>query len=78
MALTDTQKSEHGYTSNFNKEPMVGKIGTTQTILRPSGRVIIDNVLYDAYTRGEYIEKDTAVEVVSEEGSTLKVKSYTA
>lgn len=74
MALTDTQQRSHGYTVNFNKESMVGKTGEAHTVLRPSGRVIIDGQLYDAFTRGEYVEKGTTIEVVSEEGSTLRVK----
>jgi membrane-bound serine protease (ClpP class) len=53
---------------------MIGKAGTAHTVLRPSGRVLIDGQIYDAFTKGGYIEKDSAIEVISEEGSTLKVK----
>ena len=74
MALTDTQEKQQGYTSNFNEGPMEGKIGTTFTILRPSGKVMIDGKIYDAFTRGEYIEKDEKIEVIGGEGSTLRVK----
>jgi membrane-bound serine protease (ClpP class) len=55
---------------------MIGKRGVAYTVLRPSGKIMIDNVLYDAYTRGEYIEKDTTVVVVSDEGTSLQVKAY--
>ena len=74
MALTDTQEKQQGYTSNFNEGPMEGKMGTTFTILRPSGKVMIDGKIYDAFTRGEYIEKDEKIEVIGGEGSTLRVK----
>jgi len=74
MALTDTQQSNKGYNANFNKVSMIGKAGTAHTVLRPSGRVLIDGQIYDAFTKGGYIEKDSAIEVISEEGSTLKVK----
>lgn len=74
MALTDTQQRSKGYSANFNKEPMVGKRGTAHTILRPSGRVIIDGQLYDAFTKAGYVEKGTPIEVIDEEGSTLRVK----
>jgi len=71
VALTDTQQ---GYTSNFVKEPMTGKIGTAYTVLRPSGKVLIEGQLYDAFTRGEYIEKGETVEVLDEETTSLRVK----
>ncbi len=75
VALQGEMTKELGYTSNFKKETYTGKKGVAYTILRPSGKVMIDGELYDAYTRGEYIEKDTAVEVISDEGTSLKVKS---
>jgi membrane-bound serine protease (ClpP class) len=75
VALTSTQDSALGYTSTSLTEVLIGKTGIAQTVLRPSGKVIIDDIMYDAYTRGEYIEKGQAVEVVSQEGTTLKVKS---
>jgi len=75
MALTDTQKKSLGYTSSGLKEPMTGKTGVAHTVLRPSGRVMIDGQVYDAFTRGDYVEKGTIIEVVSEEGSTLRVRA---
>jgi membrane-bound serine protease (ClpP class) len=74
MALTDTQQHSKGYTANFNKEPMVGKKGVAFTVLRPSGKVMIDDLIYDAFTKAGYVEKGKSIEVVSEEGSTLRVK----
>jgi membrane-bound serine protease (ClpP class) len=75
MALTDTQKKSLGYTSSGLKEPMTGKTGVAHTVLRPSGRVMIEGQVYDAFTRGDYVEKGTRIEVVSEEGSTLRVRA---
>jgi membrane-bound serine protease (ClpP class) len=49
--------------------------GTAHTVLRPSGKVMIGETIYDAYTRGEYIEKGQGVEVVSDEGTSLRVKA---
>ena len=74
IALTDTQESKEGYTVNASASALVGKKGTAYTVLRPSGKVMIDNQLYDAFTRGEFIEKGEAIEVISSEGVTLKVK----
>ncbi|MBL7855649.1 MAG: nodulation protein NfeD [Cyclobacteriaceae bacterium] len=74
IALTDTQESKEGYTVNASASALVGKKGTAYTVLRPSGKVMIENQLYDAFTRGEFIEKGEAIEVISSEGVTLKVK----
>ncbi len=74
MALTDTQETKQGYTSNFNDAQVIGKTGEAFTVLRPSGKVMIEGTLYDAFTRGEYIEKGERIEVISMEGSTLRVK----
>ena len=75
VALQDTQSSDEGFTSTFYTEDLMGKEGVAYTILRPSGRIEIDDVLYDAYTRGEYIEKGDKVVVISQEGTSLKVRS---
>jgi membrane-bound serine protease (ClpP class) len=74
VALTSTQDRNMGYTSTSFRGVLVGKRGITHTVLRPSGKILIDDIVYDAYTRGDYIDKGTTVEVVSDEGSTLKVK----
>lgn len=66
VALTDTQSSDKGFTSTFYTEDLMGKEGIAYTILRPSGRVEINEVLYDAYTRGEYIEKGEKIVVISQ------------
>lgn len=75
MTLTDTQKSSQGYTASARRESLQGKTGVAHTVLRPSGRVMIDGQVYDAFTRGDYVEKGTAIEVVSEEGATLRVRA---
>lgn len=74
IALTDTQNREAGYVSYQYKESLIGKKGTAQTVLRPSGKVMIEGKMYDAYTRGDFIERGQTVEVISEEGPSLKVK----
>lgn len=78
IALSETMEKSEGYTSNFKKESFVGKVGTAYTILRPSGKVMIDGEIYDAFARGNYIEKDVEIEVIAEEGTSLKVKEKTS
>lgn len=74
VALTDRQDSTKGYTANIIQEPLAGKTGIAQTVLRPSGKVLVDGIIYDAYSRGEFIEKGQPIEVIRVEGTTVKVK----
>lgn len=78
ISLTDTQDHAEGYTSNFNTGDLVGKTGTAYTVLRPSGKIMIEDQIYDAFSRGDYIEKGDTVKVLEIEGSTLKVRKITA
>ena len=40
----------------------------------PSGKVIIEDEMYDAYSRGEFIDKGEKIKVISTEGTSLRVK----
>ena len=74
FTLTSVQDSSTGYTSSFYNKSLIGSTGTVESIMRPSGRIMIDNTLYDAYTRGEYLEKGEKVKVIAAEGTSLKVQ----
>lgn len=79
ISLTDTQAQSDGYTSNFNNTgDLIGKTGTAYTVLRPSGKIMIEDQIYDAFSRGDYIEKGDHVTVLDIEGSTLKVRKIQA
>ncbi len=73
MALMSTQEKSEGYTARFH-ETMVGQSGVVHSVLRPSGKVMINNTLYDALTRGSYLEKGIEVTVIGEEGNALVVR----
>lgn len=75
VALVTTQKKSDGYIATSYSQDLLGKVGITSTILRPSGRVEIENEVYDAYTRGEYIEAGQEIVVVSQQGTSLQVRS---
>jgi len=75
VALVTTQDKEDGYVATFYKKELVGQEGVAMTILRPSGRIEIEEEIYDAYTRGEYIEAGEKVKVISQEGTSLKVRA---
>ncbi len=74
IALNDTQQKSEGYTVNTLSDTLIGKVGIAYTVLRPGGKVIIDDQIYDAFTRGDYVEKGESIEVIGNEGITLKVK----
>ena len=56
--------------------PGVGKTGTCQTDLRPSGTITIDGQPYDAVSDGAYIELGASIRVVGRRGPSLLVKPY--
>lgn len=74
ISLETTQQKSEGYTSNFNQKSYLGMKGTTYTVLRPSGKILIDGELKDAFTRGDFIDKNKEVEVIDESGTSLKVR----
>lgn len=51
----------------------VGKTGVTTTVLRPSGKIEIDGVVYDAVSQNEFLDAGTSVRVVKYENTQLYV-----
>jgi membrane-bound serine protease (ClpP class) len=74
ISLNEVQNSAEGYTVNSNTESLLNKKAIAHTVLRPSGKILLEGEVYDAFTRGEYIEKGEAVEVIGTEGVTLRVR----
>ena len=75
LALDTVQNADEGYTAAFDDtKQMVGKKGFAYSILRPAGKVMIDNELFDATALSGYIEKGENIEVVKYETSSLFVK----
>jgi|GEM_PF-1148411 len=74
LTNNSTMNKEHGYIALQNLEKMIGKEGVAETILRPSGKIIIENKLYDATTQGDFISKGDAIMVIAQDGAGLRVK----
>jgi len=75
LALSKTQDAGEGYTSATDDyTAMIGKMGVTRTILRPAGKVKIDDDLFDAVALTSYIEKNQPVKVVDYRNAQLVVK----
>ncbi|ANQ47606.1 nodulation protein NfeD [Flammeovirga sp. MY04] len=74
VGLRESMTSEDGYSADVFEASFVGQVGIAHTVLRPSGKIKIDNDYYDATTEGGFIEKGTEVEVVSQNNMSLRVR----
>jgi len=74
LTLNATQTTTEGYSSaDLNLKLLVGKEGVAETVLRPSGTVLVDGVLYDAKAQYGLIEKGEKVKVIKYETTQLYV-----
>ncbi len=79
FALAKTQNADEGYTTATEEYvEMTGKTGVAMTILRPSGKILIDGDMFDATAITGYIEKDDKIEVVGYQTGQLIVKKVKA
>ena len=71
-----SQKKDEGYSVSKGYEKLIGKTGIAKTDLRPTGIIIIENNTYQAMSRGDYIEKESSIEIVGiDENQLIVVKS---
>jgi membrane-bound ClpP family serine protease len=74
MVLFDSTRTEDGFVSNINRKDLLGLEGTTLTMLRPAGMVIINNERIDAVSEGGFIEQNAIVKVIKVEGARIVVR----
>ena len=75
IALNKEQDPDEGYIGVPTEQiALTGKQGIAYTILRPSGKVMVDNEIYDAKALTGYIEKGDKIEVVRYDIAQLYVK----
>ena len=75
FALQTVQNVDEGFVSIDNSLLLLkGKTGTAQTVLRPGGKVEIENEIYDAVTSGEFIDRGKTVKVIKVETTQLYVE----
>lgn len=73
--LQQSQNIEDGYIGvDMAPAKTIGKIGYAITDMRPSGKICINHVNYDAVALLGYINNGTQIEVVKYENSQLYVK----
>jgi membrane-bound serine protease (ClpP class) len=74
LALDSEQRKESGFTSSYsNYSDMIGMTGEAHTVLRPSGKVIIGDNIFDATAETGFIEKGEPVRVTGYQTSQLVV-----
>src|SRR5690606_9191274 len=78
LFLQDEQQSTQGYQVNKPGVELLGKHGFAKTDLRPSGRIEIDNVWYEAVSNDGYIEHGTPIIVTKIENYNLIVRKPNA
>ncbi|MFT4524862.1 MAG: membrane-bound serine protease (ClpP class) [Bacteroidia bacterium] len=75
MVLSASQPSSEGFVGVDQKEAsFIGEEGTAYTVMRPSGKVMINDQLHDATALTGYIDKGEKVKVVKFETAQLFVR----
>lgn len=74
LVLEDEQRAEAGYVSAGPRENLLHKAGFARTVLRPSGKIEIDGVWYDAVALDGFIEQGAEVKVEKHENYNLFVR----
>lgn len=74
--LFTKQEKELGYTVGIkNSKRLIGKEGIAITPLRPSGMVEVNGEKLNAITRGEYVDSNTKIKIISVEGNNIVVEA---
>ena len=74
MALVTTLDKKDGYVGvSMIGAELLGKTGVSSTVLRPSGKVKIEDLTYDAISEQDFIERGTVVKVVRYETGQIYV-----
>ena len=76
IILSKSERREAGFQAPSEElEELVGKSGTAFSPLRPAGAAIIQGIRVDVVSQGEFIEKDSEIEVVKVEGNRVVVRN---
>jgi len=78
LALAATQQKSDGFTSaDSNYSSMIGKQGIAHSVLRPAGKIMIDDEIYDATAESGFIEKGESIRVTRYSNTQLFVRKKT-
>ena len=68
-------QNEEDYRSSEDLSALLGPTGKTLTVLRPAGMAELGGRKVDVVTRGEFLDKDSFVEVVEAAGGRIVVRA---
>jgi membrane-bound serine protease (ClpP class) len=75
LALLSTQQTSEGYaSSDVHYTEMMGQTGEAFTMLRPAGKVSINEQIFDAVAEAGFIDKGEPIRVVKYENAQLIVR----
>lgn len=75
LILSTEHKQEEGYRATAHEnEYLLGKKGVALTFLRPSGIALIESQRIDVIAEGDFIEKNSPLEVIQVEGNRIVVR----
>lgn len=74
LVQTETALPEDFSSNEKNYSYLLGKVGITETVCKPIGKVKIEGQSYSAITNGEYINKNKEVYVSEVDGTSIIVK----
>lgn len=74
FVLQPVLDQERGYSTSKSYDTLLHRTGTVVTTLRPSGKVMIDDELYDVVSTGMMIPESRLVQVTKVEGSKITVR----
>ena len=73
LSLDSEQNRESGFVAVDLRNELIDREGTAVTDLRPSGKIMIDDQVYDAIALIGLIDKNTKVRVTKQESAQLYV-----
>jgi len=74
MALNAEQKSKDGYKSFDDKSELIGLLGVTLTMLRPSGKIEVNNKVYDGFSEHGFIDPGEKIIITKYESGQIYVQ----
>jgi len=80
LILKGEQDASDGYVSGLPQHllPSIGKEGAALTPLRPGGKIVIEEKIFDVFSDGEWIERGEWIKVIRVEGGKIIVKRHSS
>lgn len=73
LILKSSTNKEEGYIATEDRQDLLGKEGTSLSVLRPSGIAQFGDERLNVVSQGEFIPKDARLQIVQVDGSRLVV-----